>query len=342
LKGVILKMSVIRQDITTKDWTIFAIDRSKRPSDFKEIKEKKVIKEFDRNCPFCRGNEKMTPEDIMSVKDKNGDWLIRVVPNKFPILEPGEIKKCGDYRRINGPYFEVNGIGNHEVIIESPEHNENLCHLSPGQVRKIIEIYKTRFIELSKDKGCQLVVIFRNHGNKAGTSLVHPHSQLVAIPFMPAFIRSKFYESERYFDDYGECVYCKMIAYEKKIKKRIIYENEDFISIAPYASVVPYNILILPKAHQACFAQIPETAIENFASVLIITLKKLYDLLDNPDYNYIIDSAPFEQIGNRHYHWHLEILPRLITRAGFEIGSGINVNTILPEECAESLRKESI
>lgn len=334
-------MSVIRQDLITKDWTIFAVDRSGRPTDFKEVKEKKILKEYDKNCPFCKGNEHMTPEKIMVINDNSANWTVMVVPNKFPILKPGGGGSNRDniYRRITGPYLEVDGTGNHEVIIESPKHNDNLCLLEPDLIQNVIRVYRERFIKLSENGNCQLVVIFRNHGSRAGTSLVHPHSQLVAIPFIPGFIRNKFYESERYFDDFGKCVYCEMIAYEKKIKKRVIYENKNFIALAPYASVVPYNILILPKEHQACFSLIPEDNIGSFALILKIILKKLYNLLDNPDYNYVIDSAPFAQTGNRYYHWHLEVLPRLVTRAGFEIGSGINVNTVLPETCAELLKE---
>jgi UDPglucose--hexose-1-phosphate uridylyltransferase len=335
-------MSVIRQDIATKDWTIFAVDRSKRPHDFKQRRRRKVLKSFEKGCPFCRGNENMTPADIMSLRDKSGDWTIRVVPNKFPILEPGDIKKYDTRNKTGGLYFEVSGAGNHEVIIESPEHDASLCHMNIQQVKDIIDLYKTRFIELSRSKNCRNVIIFRNQGIRAGTSLAHPHSQIVAIPFMPAFMKNKIYESKKYFNDTGECVYCKVIDYEKKARQRIIYENGEFIAIAPYASVVPYNILILPKEHQACFAQITRKGIEDLASILIITLKKLYNLLDNPDYNYIIDSASFGETGSRHYHWHLEILPRLITRAGFEISSGINVNTIFPEECARLLRETEI
>jgi len=335
-------MSFIRQDIATKNWTIFAVERSKRPDDFKDKRKRKVLKNFDRDCPFCKGNEQMTPEDIMVLRDKSGDWTVRVVPNKFPILENDEIKECDNYLRNAGPYLEVDGKGNHEVIIESPEHNLNLCNMGLKHVEDIIGVYKTRFMGLSRRESCQNVVIFRNQGFRAGTSLVHPHSQLVAIPFMPAFMRDKFYEAKKYFDGSGECVYCKIIEHEKKTGERVIYENEEFIAIAPYASVVPYNILILPKEHQACFAQIKQKSVENLASILVITLKKLYNLLDNPDYNYIIDSAPLKQTGNRYYHWHLEILPRLVTKAGFEIGSGINVNTILPEECAKLLRETAI
>ncbi len=330
-------MSVIRQDLITKDWTIFAGDRSGRPTDFKKVKEKKVLNEYEPCCPFCRGNDHMTPKEVFTIEGDDG-WLVRVVPNKFPILEPGGKTETDIKRSAAGPYLEIDGTGSHEVIIESPKHNDNLCQLESGQVENVIRTYRERFIELSSNKNNKLIVIFKNHGNKAGTSLVHPHSQLVATPFIPSFVRNRFCESERYFNDFGKCVYCEMIAYEKKIRKRIIYENEGFIALAPYASAVPYNIWILPKKHQACFAKISENDIVSLATNLKTVIKKLYNLLDDPDYNYIIDSTPIDQAGSRFYHWHIEVVPQLITRAGFEIGSGINVNTILPERCAELLR----
>ena len=184
----------------------------------------------------------------------------------------------------------------------------------------------------------QLVIIFKNHGKRAGASLDHPHSQLVAIPFVPEYIRNKMFESQRYYDDFGRCVYCDILAHEIKSEKRVICENERFIAIAPYASTVPYNIIIYPKRHMSCFAEAEDADLSGLAGILQEVLGKLYRLLDNPDYNYVIDTSPLDQSGNRHYHWHLEIMPRRSTRAGFEIASGMNINHVLPETCAERLR----
>jgi UDPglucose--hexose-1-phosphate uridylyltransferase len=332
-------MSVIRQDPITKDWTIFASGRSERPNDFREERGEVAIKEYESSCPFCGGNEHMTPKEVLTIQDGE-NWQVRVVPNKFPILKPAETTGK-DIRRYNAEkfYLEIDGKGSHEVIVESPLHSDNLCNLDPGQITNVVEAYRSRFLELSKNKNCRLIVIFRNHGNRAGTSLIHPHSQLVAVPFIPGFIRNRLYEAEKYFDDSGKCAYCDMISHERKIKDRIIYENESFIALAPYASVVPYNIFILPKEHMACFSQIHKKDTGQLALTLKVVLRKLYNLLDDPDYNYIIDSAPVDCKGSRYYHWYINLLPRLVTRAGFEIGSGINVNTILPEKCAELLRE---
>lgn len=331
-------MSIIRQDLSTKNWTIFAVNRSSRPTEFKKVKEKKITKEYEKNCPFCGGNEPMTPKEVLAIK-AGREWSVRVVPNKFPALAPKEAYGCIINRHINGPYLSIDGVGSNEVIIESPKHNDNLCNMELHRVEDVIKAYKKRFIELSGNKDYQLIVIFRNHGYRAGTSLSHPHSQLIATSFVPGLVRGKLYESERYFDDMGKCVFCVMRDYEIKVRKRIISENQDFIAFAPYASAVPYNILILPKEHQACFAKVSENNIKYLASILRTVLSKLYYLLGDPDYNYIINSTPVDQTGSRYYHWHIEILPRLSTRAGFEIGSGININTILPEKCAKLLRE---
>jgi len=212
--------------------------------------------------------------------------------------------------------------------------------METGHVEKIVRAYRQRFIDISHDHQNQLVIVFKNHGKRAGTSLDHPHSQIVATPFVPGFIRNKMFEAQRYYDDFGNCVYCDIIKHELEDGSRLVYDNDKYLAIAPYASVVPYNIVIYPKKHQSCFAETNEDELLDLASVLRTVLKKLYDLLDDPDYNFVIDSSPADQSGNRHYHWHIEILPRLSTRAGFEIGSGMNINSIFPETCAENLRKQ--
>jgi UDPglucose--hexose-1-phosphate uridylyltransferase len=330
-------MSIIRQDLASKDWTIFSTERAKRPFDYKKEEKKQVKKEYLKNCPFCRGNEHMTPKEIYSIRQGN-DWKVRVIPNKFPALQAKELIKATTERHIKEPYLYMDGIGSHEVIIESPKHNDSLPIMKIEQVDRVIQAYRQRFINLSKSEDYQLIIIFRNNGKIAGSSLEHPHSQLVATPFVPSYVRTKLYEAQRYFDDFGTCVYCDMIKYELKNRERLIYENDNFIAFAPFASIVPYNIIIIPKKHMSCFLELPENETRSFAHSLKIVLSKLYYLLNDPDYNYVIDSTPPDKSGERHYHWHLEILPRLTTRAGFEIGSGVYINTIMPETCARLLR----
>jgi len=335
--------SIIRQDLSTKDWTIFSVKRASRPRDYKEIKDNRLIKKYEPGCPFCQGNEEKTPEELLVINGGK-DWSVRVIKNKYPAVESREAFGNGYYdrRHIEGPYLSIDGIGEHEVIIESPWHDDNLAKMDVGHVEKVIRAYRERFINISGEPENQLVIIFKNHGKRAGTSLDHPHSQLVATPFVPGYIRNRMFESQRYYDDFGRCVYCDIIDYEMKSKERLVHVNDKYLAVAPYASVVPYNIVIYPKEHQSCFAEISKEDLLDLAGVLQIVLKKLYGLLNDPDYNFVIDSSPIDQSGNRHYHWHIEILPRLSTRAGFEIGSGINMNSVLPETCAENLRKQGL
>jgi len=331
--------SIIRQDLSTKDWTIFSEKRADRPYDYREKERKKVPKRYEPGCPFCIGNEEKTPRTLLVING-GGNWSVRVVKNKFPAVQSMEAS-CGGQqgrRHIDGPYLSIEGVGEHEVIIESPRHDDDLVKMDKSHVEKVMSAYKERFIDVSSQFQKQLVIIFKNHGRRAGASLDHPHSQLVAIPFVTEYIRNKMSESQRYFNDFGRCVYCDIIEHEIKSGKRLIYESDKFMALAPYASSVPYNIIIYPKRHMSCFAEAEDADISGLAGILQIVLGKLYGLLDDPDYNYVIDTSPMDQSGNRHYHWHLEIMPRLNTRAGFEIGSGMNINHILPETCAENLR----
>ncbi|MDZ7837455.1 MAG: DUF4931 domain-containing protein [Actinomycetota bacterium] len=193
--------------------------------------------------------------------------------------------------------------------MESPFHNYNLGHSEYSHIEKVLAAYKNRFLQLSKNENYQLIIIFKNHGQRAGTSLEHPHSQLIATPFVPSYVRNKLYEAQRYFDDFGHCVYCDMIEHEIENGKRIVAKNEEFIAFTPYASVVPYHIIILPLKHQSCFIQADSSQLHMLARSLGQVLAKLCGLLNDPDYNYILDSSPADKAGEKHYHWHLETLP---------------------------------
>lgn len=332
-------MPELRYNIATKDWVIIATERAKRPDEFKrEKKEDKEIPAYSETCPFCPGNEERAGDPTAAIKDKDGKWLVKVVSNKFPALSP-----IGEPDRINeGVYHSMNGVGVHEVIIESPLHNMTTALYDVAQVENIIKIYKQRYLELAKDPRLKQIIIFKNHGLSAGTSLEHPHSQLVATPIVPTQVASRLRDAREYHAENGECVYCKMVNEEIKAKERIIIENKNFISIVPYAAFSPFHTWILPKKHKSSFGEISEEEIKDLASILKETLAKLYYGLGNPDYNYCIRTSPFRDSENNYFHWYLAIIPRITKPAGFEVGSGMFINASLPEQCAKFLREVSV
>ncbi len=318
---------------------IIATERAKRPDDFKLKIEKKILPAFDVNCPFCPGNEGKTPSEIFAYrksgtdKDKPG-WWVRITPNKFPAL----ISEVELSRVTEGFFRKMDGYGRHEVIIESPEHNLSLGNMSLKQVEEVLLVYRQRYIELSLEKNIKIIIIFRNQGLAAGTSILHPHSQLIALPLVPTHIRHLLEEAMRYYDNHGVCVFCDMIKEEMEFKKRVVLETEKFIAFHPFASKVPFETWILPKNHNAGFGNISIEEAKGLAFILREILGKLYSKLSDPDYNFVLHTAPIKDSNEDYYHWYIQILPRLTTPAGFELGSGVYINTILPEETASFLK----
>ena len=329
-------MSELRQNKATKNWVIVAGERARRPEDFKEIEERESLPAHDPGCPFCTGNEGKTPSETYALRKKgspaNGPaWDLRVVPNKFAALQPvGNLE-----RREERDFFrEMDGFGIHEVIVESPTHNETIATMSLRQVERILLTYRERYLQLGDDPRHHLVTIFRNNGPKAGTSLAHPHSQLIATPIVPTQTRHVLEEAMRHYDDRGSCVYCDMVQEELKAKKRVVTETEDFLALEPFASRAPFETWILPKKHNASFGNITIAEAKKCAAVLRQVLGAMHSLLGNPDYNYMVCTAPFKDANESYYHWHIEIIPRLTTTAGFELGSGIYITVALPEATA--------
>lgn len=332
-------MSELRLNRATKEWIIVAPKRAKRPHEFYREKHQEKLPPFDPDCPFCPGNEDKTPPEVFALRDKktkpnSPGWRIRVVTNKYPALDPN--KKIIE---ITGEFFKsTTGVGKHEVIIESTQHNQSLATLSLKQVQEVCEVYWKRYLALKDDKRFKLIIIFRNHGTSAGTSLKHPHSQLIALPLVPASIRHLLEEAMRYYDDHGSCVFCDMIHQELLHKKRIIFDTKEFVVFHPFASRTPFETWIVPKKHNACFGNVDQDEVRAMVSVLKRILEKLYSKLDDPDYNLMIRTAPIKDAFEDYYHWYIQILPRLTTPAGFELGSGVFINTSLPEETAKFIR----
>ena len=330
-------MSELRLNVITREWVIIAKERAKRPHDFKGISLGKSLPEYLKGCPFCPGNEDKTPPESFSLGGENG-WRIRVVPNKFAVLSGTGEKK----RLIDGIKRTVAGTGRHEVIIESPRHNMALALLSSGHVEDIIRIYRERFIDAHCDPRVEHVIIFKNCGEGAGTSLEHPHSQLIATPVVPQQFRERIQAALHYFDDTGSCLICDVLRMELKEGRRIVLDSEHFTTFIPYAALSPFHTWIFPKRHFASFSDINEHEAGDLAAHLKTTLMKFYHGLDNPDYNYVIRSSRPQDSGNEYCHWYVAVVPRITTAAGFELGSGMFINTSLPEENADFLRSVNV
>ena len=332
-----MKANEIRQNKATKQWVIYSKARRKRPSDFIEKTKKKKLPELSKICPFCPGNEHILPPIILEKQNRDStQWLTRVVPNKFPALIPeGELSR---YRE--GIYIAMEGYGHHEIVIESPYHNKQITDMSHEEMNTVIETYHRRYVELMAEHKNMMAIIFRNYGMLAGTSLIHPHSQIIVACFVPHHIRWREEEAQQYYNEWGRCVYCDILEFEMKEQKRTILETDSFFAFVPFAAEVPFEIWILPKRHEADFGSILDEEKEDLSFVLRDCLSQLNKKLHDPDYNYVINTAARFRAGEPQLHWYLQIRPRLTTQAGFEIGSGIKINPSIPEEDAAFLRGE--
>jgi len=326
-------MPEFRQNLATKEWVVLAPERGQRPEDFqKPEKTERDLPDHKDDCPFCVGNEEQTAEPIYTFPEQ-GKWLVRVVPNKYAALKPD----LSVNRKRIGNFLTAGGFGIAEVVIEHPKHNTTLALMENFEVAEVLKAYRKRQIAMSWQDNVNLVTIFRNHGRRAGTSLEHPHSQIIATPIVPPHVRYPLERAVYHYDTLGNCVYCDMIIEEIHQKKRVIMETENFAAFCPFAARSPFECRLYPKNHQASFVLIDDNEIDELAGLLKHTLAKLYYGLDNPDYNYVIRSAPIGDEETRHLHWYMVIIPKLTTPAGFEIGSGIYINTVPPEECADFL-----
>lgn len=322
--------SQIRHNPLTGQWVIYSKARGQRPHDFNsQAGDEAEAPEHSDSCPFCPGNEPALGEVVMELPgDGPHGWATRVIPNKFPALRPS----LSPSRRNSGLYLWLDGHGRHEVIIESPRHNADIALMSPAEVEAIIETYLLRYHAYNRKHDGMYVVIFRNHGPRAGTSLLHPHSQAIVTPVVPRQVRYTNHEALDYYDRMGKCLMCDILAQEIEDGSRIIAQNEDFICHAPYAAETPFELIIAPKGHHADFgATTPEQG-ASLAAILRQVLGLLRGRLGNPSYNYVIMTPPRFRRHEPALHWYLRIRPRLTTRAGFEIGSGMSINPRLPEE----------
>ena len=329
-------MPELRKDPIHGRWVIISTERSRRPSDFAP-EERRPIGGF---CPLCEGNEDRTPPEIVAFRD-NGTlpntpgWTLRVVPNKFPALRiEGELDREGE-----GIYDKMNGIGAHEVVIETPRHEETLITLPLKDVKNVLLAYRERITDLRRDQRLRYVLVFKNHGVAAGASLEHSHSQIIALPIVPKRVIEEIEGAKTYFNYKDRCVFCDIIRQELQQRYRVITENKSFLSIAPFASRFPFETWILPKTHQPSFELMEPSQYEQAAQILSDTLRRINQVLTDPPYNYVIHTSSSPEVDMNYYHWHFEIMPKLTKVAGFEWGTGFYINPTPPEEAAEYMRE---
>ncbi len=328
-------MPELRQNFLTKEWVIIATERAKRPKELARQQVLKAPEAFVASCPFCPGNEDKTPPEVLRVPvNGSGPWQVRVVANKFAALA----RDAEPVRTIHRSRRSIGGFGVHDVIIETPNHSHTTALLDDAHVANVLRAYKSRYDELSLDPRIAHITIFKNHGVDAGTSLEHPHSQLVATPVISSQVRGRFQVALQHYDEFGECMFCQMVSEELTEEDRIVLATEHFVALEPFASPTPFATHIFPRRHMANFGDISAAEISDLAKVLRKVLAKLHCGLGNPDFNYTLRSAPAESHGVRYFHWYVSIIPRLTRVAGFELGSGMFINTVPPEAAAEFLR----
>lgn len=332
-------MPELRKDPISGRWVIIAVERGKRPTDFASPPVQRKKGGF---CPFCQGNEYTTPHEIMAFRPSpsapdGAGWTLRVMPNKFPALQIyGDLNRAGE-----GMFDKMNGIGAHEVIVETPDHQLSLATMSLKAVEDVLWAYYLRMSDLKKDARFKYVLIFKNEGDAAGASLEHTHSQLIAVPIVPKLVKEEVEAARHYFEFKERCIFCDMINQEREDGKRVIYENPGYVALAPFAPRAPFETWILPRRHESAYYP-PNKSFSDLADALQTVLRQMDRILDTPPYNFIVHTSPFSEESNDYYHWHIELIPKLTKIAGFEWGSGFYINPTLPEEAAKFMREAKI
>lgn len=335
--------SELRFDLVSKDWIVIATGRAKKPHMFKTDK-RVALDASKKSCPFgtlkgqesptaafFQGNRVILPKSRRPPKN----WTTIAIPNKYPAF----LYKKSLKTRLVGPYSVMDGVGFHEIII-TKDHRKDIPQLPQSRVRELIDMYQLRYLELMDVEFVNHISLFKNKGFKAGASIFHPHSQLIANPVIDPDLRGSLEGSREYFKENKKCVHCVMLDWDRKENKRILFENKHFTLVCPFAPRVAFEMRIFPREHQAYFERINDEEKSSLAEILKIALMKLKKGLKDPDYNYFIHTSPSDGKNHDHYHWHLEILPRMGTWAGFELGTGIEISTIEPEKAAAFLKKQ--
>ncbi len=337
--------SELRQDLISQNWVIIATGRGKRPHSFKK-KNRPEIKMEEKDCPFCNIETQKPPvliysqgKRIIPEKGKEkipDDWSTIVIPNKYPALLPYsklERKKEGKF------YHRMNAVGFCEIVI-TRNHRKHFPHFTLNQTEQVFDAYQQRYLDLMEEPFVNYISIFHNHGPEAGASQPHSHSQIITTPLIDVDLKIGLANSKSYFQKNGKCIYCELNKWEKKVKKRIVFENKHFLVLCPFASKMAFQVIVSPKPHLPYFEKASSLEKKYLAEAFRMAMKSLYKGLNDPAYNFYLHTAPCDSKDHRHYHWHWTILPKTSTMAGFEIGTQMEISTIEPEKAAAYLRKQ--
>ena len=329
-------MPELRRDPVTGHWVILSPERKMRPQFYVQNGENVLT---PGNCPFCEGNESMTPPEIYAVRDRQSranerGWRLRVVPNKYPALRvEGSLDKRGE-----GFYDKLSGIGAHEVVIETNSHVKGMDELGVEGVTEIFLTFKRRILDLKKDIRFRYIQVFKNHERLAGATISHPHSQIVALPVVPLRLGEMLGTARGHFEVRDRCMFCDIIHHEGEYGKRVLVENGEFIAISPFAPKMPFELAIYPKGHGASFEDAADSSVGSLASILRDVLGRINRALERPAYNLILHNSPFGMDCGDYFHWHIELVPVLTGTGGFELGTYTYINPTPPEEVVEVLR----
>jgi UDPglucose--hexose-1-phosphate uridylyltransferase len=325
----------LRKDPVVGRWVIISTERSRRPSDFNT----EPVRARGGPCVFCGGNEDKTPPEILAGRAPDSPanspgWSFRVVANKFPALRiEGELEPSGE-----GLYDRMNGVGAHEVVIETPQHDASLATLPADTVADVFLAFRERILDLKKDPRFEYILVFKNHGEAAGASLEHPHSQLIATPIIPIMVTEELSGAQQYWERKERCVWCDIVRQERRARRRVIAERGGFVAVAPFAPRFPFETWILPVRHRAAFEESGEEELRALAEMVGDVLRRMNSALGTPPFNFMLHTAPLRDGTLEHFHWHLEVIPKLTRVAGYEWGSGFFINPVPPEDAAAALR----
>lgn len=328
-------MSEMRFNPITLDWVVMAPDRALRPDDFHHnAVEHHVRPQHRYECPFCTGNEAQTPGEIARMSAPDGSWLVRVIPNKFSVFDA----TLDLQRRKNGTFRSMAAAGVHEVVVEHPRHDLDLAEMDPAHLALVLRMYRERYRVLRGNPAVETIVIFKNQGQRAGSSLEHSHSQITAAPVLSSQVGMRLQEARRFHELEGGCLYCTVVQEELVAEERILEAGSAFVAFMPYAALSPYHTWVFPRKHESSFDEISDADIDELAGMLSRVLRRLKVAASAPDYNITIRSAPVGEVSSGCFHWYLSIVSRMSQLAGFELGSGTYINSMRPERCAELLR----